>query len=48
MESNGLKYPLIALDLRYGSTRGISNVALDDEAHILTHDCVLVLVNESE
>ena len=48
MESNGLKYPLIALDLRYGSTRGISNVALDDEAHILTHDCVLVLVNEAE
>lgn len=45
MESGGLKYPLEKLDLRYGSTRGISNIALEDGAYILTKDRVLVLVN---
>lgn len=45
MESGGLKYPLENLDLRYGSTRGISNIALKDRAYILTEDRVLVLVN---
>ncbi len=45
IESSGLKYPLKHLDLRYGSTRGISNVAESDEAHILTQDRVLVIVN---
>ena len=45
MESGGLKYPLEKLDLRYGSTRGISNIALEDKAYILTNDRVLVLVN---
>lgn len=46
MESSGLKYPLCELDLVYGSTRGISNVAESDCAHILTRDRVLVLVND--
>lgn len=45
MESGGLKYPLEKLDLRYGSTRGISNIALEDEAYVLTNDRVLVFVN---
>ncbi len=45
IESSGLKYPLCELDLLYGSTRGISNVAVSGQAHILTHDRVLVLVN---
>ncbi len=45
IESSGLKYPLCGLDLVYGSTRGISNVAVSGKAHILTHDRVLVLVN---
>lgn len=45
IESSGLKYPLMALDLAYGSTRGISNVAEGDEAHIFTRDKVLVFVD---
>lgn len=45
IESSGLKYPLCRLDLVYGSTRGISNVAVNEKAHILTRDRVLVLVN---
>ena len=45
MKSGGLKYPLENLDLRYGSTRGISNIALEDSAYIFTRDRVLVLVN---
>lgn len=46
IESSGLKYPLCGLDLLYGSTRGISNVAVSSRAHILTRDRVLVLVNQ--
>lgn len=45
IESSGLKYPLLGLDLVYGSTRGISNVAVSDRAHILTRDRVLIFVN---
>lgn len=46
MESGGLKYPLHELTLRYGSTRGISNVALDDSAYIVARGRVLVIVND--
>lgn len=45
MESSGLKYPLHELDLVYGSTRGISNIAERDEAHVFAQGCVLVIVN---
>ena len=45
MESGGLKYPMNGLDLRYGSTRGISNVAVEDSAYFVTKDVVLVFVN---
>lgn len=45
MESSGLKYPLCELPLTYGSTRGISNVALSDKAHIFAKGRVLVIVN---
>ena len=45
MESSGLKYPLRELDLKYGSTRGISNIATEDCAHILAKGAVLVIVN---
>ena len=45
IESGGLKYPLEHLDLIYGSTRGISNIALTNDAYIVTNDRVLVLVN---
>ena len=34
MESSGVKYPLTDLTLRAGSCRGVSNVALSDEAEI--------------
>lgn len=46
MESSGLKYPLHCLDLVYGSTRGISNIAECDEAHVFAEGCVLVIVNQ--
>lgn len=45
IESSGLKYPLQELDLRYGSTRGISNIAVADSAHIVAKGAVLVIVN---
>lgn len=47
IESSGLKYPLNELDLKYGSTRGISNVVVGEEAHIVALGGVLVFVNES-
>ena len=47
MESSGLKYPLMELDLKYGSTRGISNVAVCEKAHIVARGGVLVIVNKS-
>lgn len=46
IQSGGLKYPLNPLDLTYGSTRGISNVALEDEAFIETKERVLVFVDD--
>ena len=46
IESSGLKYPLFDLWLRYGSTRGISNIAVESDAGILSEGIVLVLVNE--
>lgn len=49
IESKGLKYPLQELTLRYGSTRGISNVALSEEAYVTVGSGkVLVFVNFSE
>ncbi len=45
IESSGLKYPLQELDLVYGSTRGISNIAECDGAHIFAQGCVLVIIN---
>ncbi|MDE7159186.1 MAG: hypothetical protein K2N74_06405, partial [Clostridiales bacterium] len=47
MESGGLKYPLHELTLRYGSTRGISNIALEDHAFIEARGRVLVIVNDA-
>lgn len=47
IESSGLKYPLERLPLVYGSTRGISNIALSDTAHIVSQGKVLVLVNKN-
>ena len=47
IESSGLKYPLEQLPLRYGSTRGISNLAEEDEAHVFAKGRVLVIVNET-
>ena len=41
MESEGLKYPLQDLTLTAGSCRGISNVVLADEAHILCDEGTL-------
>ena len=47
IKSGGLKYPLNDLSLVYGSTRGISNVATEDEAYFrLSSGKVLVFVNE--
>ena len=46
-ESGGLKYPLKELDLCYGSTRGISNIALEDEAYLLAEGIVLIMVDEA-
>ncbi|MDE6273757.1 MAG: thiamine diphosphokinase [Clostridiales bacterium] len=48
MESRGLKYPLHDLWLRYGSTRGISNIAEGDRASIFAEGVVLILVNMEE
>lgn len=45
MESSGLKYPLEELELVYGSTRGISNVAERERAHIVSRGTVLILVD---
>ena len=48
MGTEGLKYPMQDLWLRYGSTRGISNVTTDREAfsiHVETGN-VLVIINE--
>lgn len=45
IESSGLKYPLQELDLVYGSTRGISNIAESDEAYLFAEGCVLVIIN---
>ena len=47
IESSGLKYPLEQLPLRYGSTRGVSNLAEEDEAHVFAKGRVLVIVNET-
>ena len=46
-ESGGLKYPLKELGLCYGSTRGISNIALEDEAYLLAEGIVLIMVDEA-
>lgn len=47
LHSSGWKYPLENLWLRYGSTRGISNVVEDDEeATFFSEGCVLVVVNQ--
>lgn len=45
IESAGLKYPLFDLTLRYGITRGISNVATENTAYIVSESAVLILVN---
>lgn len=48
ISSRGLKYPLQELTLRYGSTRGISNVALSNEAGVTVGSGrVLVFVTET-
>lgn len=45
IESEGLKYPLNGLTLRYGQSRGISNVVLSDRARVLSEGKILVFVN---
>lgn len=46
ISSKGLKYPLQDLTLRYGSSRGISNLAVSDEAGVTaSRGRVLVFVN---
>ena len=44
-ESGGLKYPLHELELCYGTTRGISNIALEDEAYLLSEGTVLIMID---
>ena len=44
--SGGFKYPLEALWLRYGSTRGISNIAQDDDAYLLAEGSVLIMIDK--
>ena len=46
MESEGFHYPLTGLELVYGSTRGISNVAEGARARFVCKGVVLVIVNE--
>ena len=46
IESSGLYYPLQDLWLRYGSTRGISNVMEGNEASFVSEGVVLVIINE--
>ncbi len=48
MEIGGLKYTPDDLQLRYGSTRGISNLATDDEgfSFFVKKGYVLVIINE--
>lgn len=48
IESRGLYYPMNGLDLVYGSTRGISNVAVSDEAYFISQGVVLVMINHKE
>ena len=43
--SGGLKYPLEELWLKYGSTRGISNIAEEDEAYLLAEGPVLIMID---
>lgn len=45
IESRGLKYPLSPLTLPLGSTRGISNVVIKNEAGFVSENAVLVLIN---
>ncbi len=44
-ESGGLKYPLCDLPLRYGSTRGISNVVQGENAFVRSEGALLVLID---
>ncbi len=46
MVSSGLKYPLVDLWLRYGSTRGISNVAEGEVSLAVDMGLVLCILNE--
>ena len=46
MESEGFHYSLTGLELVYGSTRGISNVAEGTRARFVSKGTVLVIVNE--
>ena len=49
IKSSGLYYPLKDLWLRYGSTRGISNVVEDgEEANFFSEGVVLVIINQEE
>lgn len=47
LHSSGFKYPLEDLWLRYGSTRGISNVIEDEEATFFSEGTVLVFVDHN-
>ena len=44
--SGGFKYPLEELTLEYGSTRGISNIAQDDDAYLLAEGSVLIMIDK--
>ena len=46
LESRGLKYPTTALDLVYGSTRGISNLTTGAFSFRVGKGCVLMILNE--
>ena len=48
LHSSGLKYPMEDLWLRYGSTRGISNVTERDDARFFSEGTVLVIVNSEK
>lgn len=49
LSSEGLKYPLEDLWLKYGSTRGISNVTESDEDFsFYSEGAVLVIINQGE
>lgn len=48
IKSEGFYYPLDGLDLKYGSTRTVSNIVTKDKASFTAQGIVLVIVNHQE